>query len=334
MKLDRLGWAAGIALVSHGAHIGVRVTDPSVLDRLDDFLPPGWRHARSPVVDNLYSLVVGGDGPRRGLRRYHLVYAGAALVTRTHDLAEALQNLESLVHFQVALSARSKLFVHAGVVGWRGRALVIPGRSRSGKSALVAELVRAGATYYSDEYAIFDSLGRVHPYPKALSLRGEPGGRAARQPIEAWGGQRGTKPLRVGLVVNTVYQRGARWRPRMLTPGQGLLTLLDNTVLARVRPEFALETLQQVVPGTITLAGKRGEVDGLAPALLQRLEDSVDERRNGRLQAGRRENAHAAPGTAKQLASPRTDGRAGGLRPGARRSAQLEPDRSLRPAPV
>ena len=88
----------------------------------------------------------------------------------------------------------------------------------SGKSALVAELVRAGATYYSDEYAIFDSLGRVHPYPKPLSLRGEPDGRAERHPIEGWGGRRGTKPLRVGLVVNTVYKPGARWRPGCSLP--------------------------------------------------------------------------------------------------------------------
>ena len=43
------------------------------------------------------------------------------------------------------------------IVTWgRGRAIVIPGRTFSGKSTLVAELVRAGATYYSDEYAVED----------------------------------------------------------------------------------------------------------------------------------------------------------------------------------
>jgi hypothetical protein len=30
----------------------------------------------------------------------------------------------------------------------------------------VAELVRAGATYYSDEFAVLDSRGRVHPFPR------------------------------------------------------------------------------------------------------------------------------------------------------------------------
>jgi hypothetical protein len=34
--------------------------------------------------------------------------------------------------------------------------------SYSGKTTLVSELIRAGATYYSDEYAVIDERGRVH----------------------------------------------------------------------------------------------------------------------------------------------------------------------------
>jgi hypothetical protein len=56
---------------------------------------------------------------------------------------------------------------------WRGvgRAVILPGRSMSGKTSLVAALVKAGATYFSDEYAVLDKLGMVHPYIKTLSLR-------------------------------------------------------------------------------------------------------------------------------------------------------------------
>ena len=67
-----------------------------------------------------------------------------------------------MVH--VANYAPDRVFVHAGVVAWRGRALVLPGTSFAGKTTLVAELVRAGAIYYSDEYAVLDEQGRVHPY--------------------------------------------------------------------------------------------------------------------------------------------------------------------------
>jgi hypothetical protein len=66
----------------------------------------------------------------------------------------------------VAENARRWIFVHAGVVAWRGQAIVIPGATQSGKTSLVAALVRAGAEYFSDEYAVFDARGRVHPLPR------------------------------------------------------------------------------------------------------------------------------------------------------------------------
>ena len=39
-KIDRLGWAAGISFVSYGLRIGIRVSNPEVLNRLPDVLPP------------------------------------------------------------------------------------------------------------------------------------------------------------------------------------------------------------------------------------------------------------------------------------------------------
>ena len=44
--------------------------------------------------------------------------------------------------------------VHAGAVLWYGRALLFPGTTHAGKSSLVAELLRKGAVYLSDEYAL------------------------------------------------------------------------------------------------------------------------------------------------------------------------------------
>src|SRR6185295_969546 len=243
-KIDRLGWAAGLAFVCHGAHIGIRVNDPEALERLLLHLPPGWKPAASPVVDHLCSLRVGGSA-RPGLRRFHLLYGNAALVARARELDELCDGLESHLSFSVAMTARRRLFVHAGVVGWHGRALVIPGRSLSGKTTLVAALVRAGATYYSDEYAVFDQHGRVHPYPKRLSIREEPGKPPRICPVEELGGRAGARPLPVGLIAVAAYTPGARWRPRALSRGQAVLALLGNTVLARIRPDLALPTLQR-----------------------------------------------------------------------------------------
>jgi len=271
-KIDRLGWAAGLAFVTYGAHIGIRVNDPAVVARLLPYLPPGWKPAASPVVDYLCSLWVGGSA-RPGLRHFHLLHGNAALVARTLVLEDVCDVLESLLHFSVALAARRRLFVHAGVVGWHGRAIVIPGRSMSGKTTVVEALVRAGATYYSDEYAVFDRHGRVHPYPKPLSIREKPGAPPRKCPVEELGGRTGARPLPVGLIAVAAYSPGAKWRPRVLSPGQAVVALLDNTILARIRPDIALPTLQRAALGATTLRGKRGEVQEVAEALLHGLEE-------------------------------------------------------------
>ena len=49
---------------------------------------------------------------------------------------------------------------------------MLPAPSFGGKTTLVAALVRAGAIYYSDEFAVLDEQGFVHPYAKPLSIRG------------------------------------------------------------------------------------------------------------------------------------------------------------------
>ena len=168
--------------------------------------------------------------------------------------------------------ARRRLFVHAGVVGWRGRAIVIPGASLSGKSSLVAALVRAGATYYSDysdEYAVFDARGRVHPFPTALSIRDGTNGKPRRCAVEALGGRSGVAPLPVGLVVITTYRAGAAWRGRPLSPGRAMLELLRHTVPARRRPRSAIATLRTVAASATVLKGVRGEAEPMRAWLLE-----------------------------------------------------------------
>jgi hypothetical protein len=269
--LDRLGWAAGFAFRSYGLRIGIRVSQPGFLETLSDTLPPVWDPAASPVVDSLYSLRLADSGARPGTRQYHLLYAGAGLLARTTDLREVLRVLNAHLYDSIAALAPRHVFVRAGAVGWRGEAILLPGRGASGKTRLVAALVRAGATYYSDEYAVLDARGRVHPYPRPLPLDEEPGGRPEKGGVTSSGSGIGRRSLPVGLIVLTRYQCGTQWRPRLLSPGQALLALLENAVSVRLRPDLALSALRHVASQAPALRGRRGEAEEIVAFLRSRI---------------------------------------------------------------
>ena len=264
-KLDRVGWAEGLCVDAYGLRIGIRVNRTGALDELEVLLPPGWAPARAKEVDRLFSLVLGSEDAR--VRRYNLVYAGIARRARTLDRGEALSALEAELRQAVAAAARGWVFVHAGVVGWRGRAIVVPGRSGAGKTTLVAELVRAGATYYSDEFAVLDRRGRVHPFAKPLSIRGEEGV-AVSTPVAALGGRAGEGPLRPILFALAHHRPGGRFRPTRLSPGQALLAMLAHTVPVRRRPKASLHALQAALSRSLVIRGARGEAAATAQVLL------------------------------------------------------------------
>jgi hypothetical protein len=271
-KLDRQRWVAGTCFRSYGVRVGIRVNTPEALALLMPTLPQGWIGVTEPTVDLLFSFILGGSTPGSKVRRYHLPYMFHVRLARTLELAVALGAFERYLHLAIAERARSRVFVHAGVVGWRGRALLIPGHTHTGKSSLVAALVRAGAIYYSDEYALLDDKGWVHPYPRLLSLRGGDDELPRRLTAAELGGRSGTRPLPVGLVLDTAYRPGVKWRPRRVSPGVGLLSLLDNTVPARRRPKAVLRTLRATVERAPVLKGARGEAEDVASQILARME--------------------------------------------------------------
>jgi hypothetical protein len=272
-KLDRLVWTAGLSFRAYGVRVGVRVNRAEALDSVRDYLPPDWKPSISPVVDRLYSLVVGGADSRTNVRRFNLVYGDAGRLARSLELESVLRSLESDMQYYIAEASPRRVFVHAGVIGWRGRAVLIPGRSFSGKTTLVAELVRAGAVYYSDEYAVLDSSGRVHPYARPLSIRQADRAESERRPVESLGGSRGGQPLSVGLVVVTEYRSGARWRPRRLSAGQGALALLNNTISIQKNPEGAFPVLKRVASQARILKCARGEANSVVDSILRSLSE-------------------------------------------------------------
>jgi hypothetical protein len=270
-KIDRLGWADGISFVSFGRRVGIRVNDPAVMDRLPEVLPPGWKPASSPVVDFVYSLRVSSNPASARIRNYNLLYGGSGRLVRTMDREEVFATLKQSLELLMAHWARGRVFVHAGVVGWRERAIVLPGEACGDKTDLVAALVQAGAIHYSDDYAVFDARGRVYPYVRPLAPRGEGNGHEPPSRSPSPGSRARLKALPVGLIALAEYQPGARWRPRPLTPGLAVLGLLAHTIPARHRPAAALATLEQVVTQARAVKGKRGDAEHTAQMLLATL---------------------------------------------------------------
>jgi hypothetical protein len=266
-EVERLEWSAAESFYAYGARFGLRTNDPRGLAEARSHLPLGWQAAEAQQVDQLYSLHLASSSGASDASSNHLLYAGTTLIARSPDAQVVYKSLAEHALQSTMWSARDHLFVHAGVVGWRGRAILIPGRSFSGKTTLTKALVGAGASFYSDEFAVLDRRGLVHPYPLPLSIRAG-NGHPTKTVVEQLGGQHGAEPLAVGLIVVTRYRRRARWRPLELSPAQAMLALMDNTVAARREPEYSMPILRETVLQARCIKSNRGEAARLAPTLL------------------------------------------------------------------
>jgi hypothetical protein len=268
--LDGAGeWVASQSILVYGVRIGIRTNSPKLLDRLAEHFPPLWKPISVSRVDRLFSLRVKSAGLQKRGHSYHELFEDSEPETRSRNLGVVLEDLERRMKMYVAEMARRRVFIHAGAVGWRGKAIIVPGRSLSGKSSLVAELVRAGATYYSDEYAVLDERGRVHPYPQPLAIRRPGSTKQKKYWAEDIGGVTGTRPIPVGLVVVGPYEAGGHWRPRRLSAGLGFLDLLDNALPARRKPNAVISTLHKAISGAVIYKCARGEADETAALILE-----------------------------------------------------------------
>jgi hypothetical protein len=243
--------------------VTVAVTaDPEHFAAVSDFLPPRARPVRNPPERGRFALVKDTDD---GLLR---IVCDEKPIAGPLELRLALGILDAELRMYIALHAPDHVFVHAGVVGVRGRAIVLPGRSFAGKTTLVAALVKAGAEYWSDEYAVLDADGLVHPYPKPLSVRINDTRETAEQPVESLGGRAGDRALPVAVIAFTSYHPGASWVLRARTAGEGAVKLLEHSIAARSRPAQVLAAVRRAATGAVVLEGDRGDASQAASALL------------------------------------------------------------------
>jgi hypothetical protein len=194
-------------------------------------------------------------------------------IIRTLKPADLFEAFETDLRTTIALRSRRFVFIHAGVVGWRGRAIVIPGRSLTGKSTLVEALVRAGAEYLSDEYAVLDGRGRVHPYAKPISMRVPATFRQEPRTVEEIGGRTAERAMSVGAILVTRHREDVRPRFRAASAGQGVLDLVANAVAVRHAPSRVLRATSNAGTNVIVLRGARGEAREAVEELLRILDE-------------------------------------------------------------
>ena len=224
-----------LVLRAYGRTVGVAGPEPA-LEMIRERLPPSYRGS-GDSPQRRWRISVRGDMWRSDNNNDQL-----ALVDNVVTASEiVLSDLE----LWVGRSTRAGTSSPRRMCAPRGRAILIPGRSMSGKTSLTVALIRAGASYWSDEYAVLDSRGMTcHPYPRRLAIRPYDGSAPHRIDAHDIGSPTGHGPRPVGLVAVMRYDAAAGWTRIDITRGQAVLQLLDNTIPARSRPRAVLTATQ------------------------------------------------------------------------------------------
>jgi hypothetical protein len=263
---DFLPRSTCLAIDAYGLSVGIRSNDSSILELLPAHFPFGCAPPKTNRLDRQYSFRAVKQS-EAGKHKNIVLRQGPNLLTETEELEEALQIFENDLEIYVAERAPRHVFVHAGVVGWSGGAILIPGRSFSGKSSLVAALCHLGATYYSDEFAVLDPQGRVHPYRRPLHLRQAVPHVPSPKP-ENPAQSAALAPLPIRLIILTYFQQSARWNPQPLSQGQAILHLMANTMCAQRQPQAVLTVLNRSLRSACVIQSPRGEAREAAHHLL------------------------------------------------------------------
>jgi hypothetical protein len=270
VEMEESVWVAQGRFSAFGVSWQIQTDQVSAYHLLLDRFPIGSNPASSKTVARAYSfrtlmgaLVLDGEPDEP----VYVLEADGRVIARSTDAAEVAEAFETDLAWLVSERSPRRVFLRAGVVGWRDRAIVIPGGPRTGKSTLVRALVSCGASYFSDQYAVLEG-NTVSPYPSRtvgwsmpLAVRGNWDVEDMRPP----------KPLPVGVVLFAPYQSGAVFRPKMLSRGKFILGMFKYAVASQRDPERVLRSLEVVARRCNALEGVRGDAQTVATYLLDRL---------------------------------------------------------------
>jgi hypothetical protein len=217
-----------------------------------------------PRAADAQRRVVLERGPGGALR---LLDSGAVV---QEDVAESVAAATIVWRLNAIASETSDhLLVHAGCVGGAdgapdgAGAVLLPGRSGTGKSTLTAACVRAGLAYLSDELAALDlDRGLVVPWAKPLGLDGEQLVAASRLRRDAVGAARPP----AGIVFPR-YQPGAATETTRLDPAWAFTALAAHSPNLATLGGRALPWLAALATTTPAWQITYAESDDAVPAV-------------------------------------------------------------------
>lgn len=182
--------------------------------------------------------------------------------------------------------------LHAAVIGYGDRCILMPGRSGSGKSTLTAALVAAGYSYYTDDTALLDEEFRAIPLPSPLVLKGKKWPSLepilpdiAHLPIYTRGGadvrywspprsEIARENLPVGAIIFPTYRRDEAFRVTELSPAQTLERIVGASCMIRapiddVILDQLIGWLEQIPSYAMTYGGLSDPMTFIAEKLKQ-----------------------------------------------------------------
>ncbi|MEK7723903.1 MAG: hypothetical protein AAB336_06110 [Acidobacteriota bacterium] len=273
LNFNKVDWQGFYAFEAYSVKIGIRSDDAEVLrifkERLPKLLPTGYREIEFEEAEFVFSIRYAPN-----TRNKILVYKNDKELLRLLKKDWKIDLLESHIRITIAEFATDYVFLHAGAVSFKGSAIIIPAKSFSGKTTLVAELAGRGLEYYSDEYAVIDKDGFLHPFPKQLSMRGIINDHEQVDiDVEEYGGKKGSKPISIGLILVSKYIKRAKFQPKILSSGEGIIESIANSVSIRQNPEFVLKVLGIVMNQAKVVKTNRSEAKQFADKFLPFVED-------------------------------------------------------------
>lgn len=259
------------SFVAFGVRIGVSLADVALLDELVGRIPADWQPIGFENLVNHYHVEWMDRSQGRDHAAQYLLYGEDGSDGRQCDREHLPDSFEAVLEDFISQYAEPWIFIHAGVVGWREKAILVPATSFSGKSTLVAALVARGATYYSDEFAVMDTEGLVSAFPRPISLRMGEHHQWRTRRIKLTETQHlapSLPPLPVGLVALLSYDPDRAFWVERLDRGTAIMALCEHSVAIRRRPGDTFAALGAIVGRARVIRGFRGEADEAAAWLL------------------------------------------------------------------